>query len=158
MLVRPLTTQERAEMPGYTHVAIVTADDLTQVTAAAAQAITLCALKKGDIILRAIGDPVDPFRNTADAAFNSDTVSLGDSGSATRHLAATEANLNGTYLKVIGNTAFLYTAVDSLILTVNSMAGKSLVNINRGEYHAFFALCRSSFVSNAIARKGIAKP
>jgi|SRR5262245_12184120 len=158
MLVRPLTTNEKAEMPGYTHIAIVTADDLTQATAAAAQVINLCGLKKGDMIQRAIGDPVVPFQATGDAAFNSDTVSLGDTGSATRHLAATEANANGTFLKVAGNTAFLYTAADTLQLTVNSMAAKSLVNINRGEYHAFFALCRSSDVSNAIARKGIAKP
>lgn len=157
MLVRTLTTNERAELPAYTHVAIITADDLTQATANTAQTIDLCALKAGDIIARAIGVPVTPFRNTLDAAFNSDTVSFGDTGSATRHLAATEANVNGTFLRVIGNTAFLYTTADTLRVTVNSMAAKSLVSINRGEYHIFFALVRSDFVSNAVARRAISK-
>jgi hypothetical protein len=144
-------------MPGFTHVAIVTANDLTQATAAAAQVFNLCGIKAGDIMYRAVGIPVVPFQNTLDAAFNADTVSLGDTGSAARHLAATEANANGTFLRVMGNTAFLYTAADTLQLTVNSMAAKSLSNINRGEYHAFFCLTRTDDVSRAIARTAATK-
>jgi hypothetical protein len=156
MLVRPLSTNERAETPGFTHVAIITANDLTQATAAAAQVFNLCGIKAGDIMYRAVGVPVVAFQNTLDGAFNSDTVSLGDTGSATRHLAATEAN-NAGPLRVIGNTAFLYTAADTLQLTVNSMAAKSLSNINRGEYHAFFCLSRTDDISKAIARTGPTK-
>jgi hypothetical protein len=157
MLVRPLTTNERAEIPGFTHIAIITANDLTQTTVATAQAFTLCGVKAGDILYRAIGEPVVPFQNTLDAAFNSDTVSLGDTGLATRHLAATEANQNGTFLKVMGNTPYLYTAADSLIATVNSMAAKALNNINRGEYHFLFCLTRSRLISDAVVRTGPTK-
>jgi hypothetical protein len=139
-------------MPGFTHVVIVTANDLTQATAAAAQVFNVCGVLAGDILYRAIGVPVVPFQNTLDAAFNADTVSFGDTGSAARHLAATEANANGTFLRVIGNTAFLYTAADTLQVTVNSMAAKSLSNINRGEYHVFFCLTRSDKISSSIAR------
>ena len=158
MIVRPLTTNERAELPGFTHVIVITANDLTQATANTAQTFDAFALLAGDIIAKAIGDPVVPFQNTGDAAFNSDTVSIGDTGSGTRHTAATEANANGSYAKVQGNTAFLYTAADKLRITVNSMAAKSLANLNRGEYHAFVSLVRTGDVSRAIARTQPTKP
>jgi len=37
LIVRPLTTNERAELPGFTHVIVITANDLTQATANTAQ-------------------------------------------------------------------------------------------------------------------------
>jgi hypothetical protein len=157
MLLRPLTTNERAETPGFTHVVIITANDLTQATVATAQAFTVVPIAKNDVILRAFGNPVVPFQNTLDGAFNSDTVSVGDTGSATRYTAATEANANGAFAPVLGNTPFLYAAADSLVVTVNSMAAKSLSNINRGEYHVFLSWFRSSYVSNAIARTAPSK-
>jgi len=158
MFVRPLTTNERAENPGFTHHVRITADDLTQATANTAQTFNAFPILKGDVIWRAMAIPVVPFQNTGDAAFNSDTVSVGDGGSATRYTAATEANANGTYLPAIGNTAFLYTAADNLVITVNSMAAKSLVNINRGEYHVLVQLFRSTDLTNAIAKARINKP
>jgi hypothetical protein len=163
MIVRPLNTNERAEMPGFTHVAVITANDLTQVTAATAQLIDLCAVQKDDIVYRSIGVPVVPFQNTADAAFNSDTISFGDDGLITRHYAAAEANWNNgagsgvNAVETMGNTAYQYTAAAILRLGVNSMAAKSLVNLNRGEYHCFFCLTRPSRMSNAIARTGPTK-
>jgi hypothetical protein len=156
MLVRPLSTNERAETPGFTHVAIITANDLTQATAAAAQVFSVCGVKAGDIIYRSVGVPVVPFQNTLDAGFNSDTVSFGDATLITQHFAATEAN-NAGPLRIMGNTAVLYTAANTLQIGVNSMAAKSLANINRGEYHVFFCLSRTDDVSKAIARTGPTK-
>lgn len=158
MIVRPLTTNERAELPGFTHVIVITANDLTQTANNTAQTFDTFGLLAGDIVAKAVGVPVVPFQNTADPAFNSDTVSIGDTGSATRHTAATEANANGTYLRVMGNTAFLYTAADKLRITVNSMTGKKLSDLNRGEYHAFISLVQTDKVSNAIARTQPTKP
>ncbi len=157
MLVRPLTTNERAETPGFTHVARITADDLTTTANATAQAITLCALKALDVVGRVMGIARTPFQNTADAAFNSDTVSIGDSGSATRWGAGVEANANGTFLNQFSTTAVLYTANDSLIVTINSMTAKALNNINRGEYYVLFQLIRALDVVNAIAAARISK-
>jgi hypothetical protein len=158
MLVRPLTTNERAEIQGFTHVAIVTANDLTQATAATAQTLDIVALKAGDIIYRALGVPAVPFQATSDPTlFNSDTVSVGDTAGVATHCAAQEANVNGTVLRSMGNTAKLYAAADVLRVTFNSMTGKSLVNLNRGEYHVFFCLTRSDNLSNAIARTGMTK-
>jgi hypothetical protein len=139
-------------------VVIITANDLTQATVATAQAFTVVAIAKNDVILRAFGNPVVPFQNTLDPAFNSDTVSVGDTGSATRFTTATEANANGAFAPVLGNTPFLYAANDSLVITVNSMAAKALASINRGEYHVFLSWFRSSYVSNAIARTAPSKP
>lgn len=157
MIVRPLTTNERAEVPGFTHVIVITANDLTQAVVATAQTFDVFALLAGDIIAKAIGVPVVPFRDASDATFNSDTVSIGDTGLATRHTAATESNGNGTFLRVQGNTSFLYTAADKLRITVNSMVAKALVNIDIGEYHAFVSLVRTDDVSKAIARTGMNK-
>jgi len=158
MLLRPLTTNERAETPGFTHVARITADDLTQATAAAAQTIDLCTLNKNDIILRAAGYIRVPFENTLDAAFNTSTVSIGDTGGVAALAAAGEANKNAaTPVNTLGSTAKIYTAADTLRVTVNSMSGKSLVNINRGEYYVFVSLSRLAFVANAMAAARISK-
>jgi len=158
MIVRPLSTNERAEMPGYTHVGIIDADDVTNATVTTAQAITLCALKKGDILLRAIGYPKAGFQNTADSANNSTTASLGDTGSATRYLAAGESNANAAGITpVIGNTPYLLPAADSLQITVTPKTGTALNVLNRGEYHVYFALCRPSIIANAIGASRIDK-
>lgn len=158
MKFRPLTTNERAETPTFTHVAIITADDLTQATANTLQTITLCALAAGDVVQRVMWYLRRAFENTADAAFNSDTVSVGDTAAVTTHLAAAEANINGTeIIWRTGNTAVLYTAADVLTVTINSMAAKSLVNINRGELLLFFSLSRVKFAVDAIASSQIAK-
>jgi hypothetical protein len=158
MKVRPLTTNERAETPGFTMVAVLTADDLTQATLAALQTITICALQTGDVIQRVAWYLRIPFQNTLDVGFNTTTVSVGDTAAVTTHLTAAEANINLTeIIWRIGNTPVLYVAPDILTVTFNSMAAKALVNINRGELHLFFALSRLKFVSDAMAAVGIAK-
>ena len=144
-------------MPGYTHVVIITADDLTTTATNTAQAFTV-ALKTGDQILRMAWYLITPFQNTGDAAFNSDTISLGDNASATTHLSAAEANANGTYVTWrTGNTVVLYTAADTFKITVNSMTGKALNNINRGELRIFVAICRIKNVSDAMPAVSISK-
>lgn len=160
MLLRPLTTNERAETPGFTHVARITADDLTNATVAAAQTIDLAALAKNDIILRVAGYIRVPFQNTLDAAFNSTTVSIGDTSGVAALAAAGEANANGTFVNTLGTVLTggkLYTAADTFRVTFNSMAGKALNNLNRGEYYVFAAICRLSEVANAMAAARISK-
>ena|SRR5439155_14152665 len=158
MKFRPLSTNERAETPGYTHVGIITADDLTQATANTLQTITFTALRAGDAVLGVFWYLKTPFRNTADAAFNSDTISLGDTAAVTTHLTAAEANANGTFVTFrLGTTGVLYTAADILTVTINSMAAKSLVNINRGELLVFYRLSRVKDSGDALAATAIAK-
>jgi hypothetical protein len=158
MNVKPLTTNERAETPGFTHVAIITADDLKQATANTAQTITLFALAAGDVVKRIGWYLRVPFQNTADAAFNTTTASVGDTAAVTTHLAAAETNLNGT--EIIWRTGVvnvLYTAADIFTITFNAMAAKSLVNLNRGELILFVSLERMKYVADAVASSSIAK-
>ena len=161
MLLRALTTNERAETPGFTHVARITADDLTQATLAAAQTIDLATLAKNDIILRAAGYVRVPFGyypgGTLNTSFNTDTVSIGDTSGVAALVAAGEANVNGTYVNTLGSTAKLYTAQDTLRVTFNSMAGFNLSQLNRGEYYVFVSLCRLADVANAMAAARISK-
>jgi len=160
MLLRPLTTNERAETPGFTHVARITADDLTQGTLGAAQTIDLATLAKNDIILRVAGYIRVPFQNTLDGAFNTTTVSIGDTSGVAALAAAGEANANGTFVNILGLVlpgGKIYTAADTFRVTFNSMAGKALMNLNRGEYYVFVAICRLAEVANAMAAARISK-
>ena len=98
------------------------------------------------------------FENTADAAFNSDTISVGDDAGVATHLAAQEANINGTeIIYATGNTVVLYTAASNLKVTVNSMAAKSLSNLNRGELLLLFGFSRLKEIGNGVPAPRYAK-
>jgi hypothetical protein len=159
MIFRALSTNERAEAPGYTHICEITADDLTQVTVAAAQTITVSTFNAGDQMIRVFWYLKRPFENTADAAFNATTVSVGDTAAVTTHLVAAEANLNGTEIIYrTGNTTVLYTAADILTVTFNSMAAKALVNLNRGDLVLLFGRSRLRELGDSLASPRYTKP
>lgn len=106
--------------------------------------IALPQLAAGDEIMQMELHLITPFENTADAAFNSDTLSFGDAGSATRFFSAVELNKNGTYV-VDSNysTPFFYTAAGQFVLTMNSMTAKSLSNLNAGKAVIYVKLFRA---------------
>jgi hypothetical protein len=156
---RPLSLNEEAMAPGFSHIGIITTEDLTQATVAAAQTITLAPINAGDVVLRVFWRLRAPFQQTTDATFNSDTISVGDSASITTYLTAAEANLNGAYVTYrFSGTAVLYTANDNILVTVNSMAAKALVNLNRGELHLFFGLARLKGISDSAPLPKYNKP
>lgn len=159
MKLRVLTTNERAESPGYTHVLVITADDLTVTTVATLQTLTVCPLNAGDQIMRVAWHLRRAFENTADAAYAVQTVSVGDDAGVATHLAAGEVNINGTELIWrTGNTVVLYTAGSNLTVTFTApAAGKAVASLNRGELLIYFALSRLKFISDAIASSQIAK-
>lgn len=159
MITRPLTTNERAETPGFTHIVVLTADDLTQATNNTAQAFVPFALKINDIIGRVQDFVVTSFQNSADAAHNTTTRSLGDTASATQYTAAAEMNTNGTVVaSKFSNTAVgPYTTASNFTITINSMAGKALLAVNRGVYVVLVQLLRGQLVVNACTPAPIAK-
>lgn len=145
-------------MPDYSHVVVLTANDLTQTTVNTLQSFTAFALKAGDQIKRVTWYLKRAFENTLDAAFNSATISIGDNAAVTTHLAAAEANVNGTeIIWRTGNTVVLYTAADIFKITVNSMAAKALNDINRGELLIFVSLTRVKNVADAVASTQLSK-
>jgi hypothetical protein len=159
MIFRTLTTNERAESCGFTHVGVVTADDLTQTTVTIAQLITFCALVAGDQVVRVAWYLKKAFQNTADAADNATTASVGDTAAVGTHLAPAIINVNGAIvIWRAGNTAVLYTAGDKLTVNFIPTTGKALSALNRGELHVYFALSRLKNISDAIGPASPVKP
>lgn len=94
------------------------------------------ALNASDVVAKTELHLTTPFQNTADAAFNSDTISFGDTTTATRFINASEANLNGTEVIDVtpgAVTNAIYTAAGQLQLTLNAMANKTVSNLNAGQ-------------------------
>jgi hypothetical protein len=116
--------------------------DLTQTTANTAQTITIpvpagWAVSGGWIKL------IAPFRDPADAALNTTTLSLGDSSSATLWSTARELNANGASVPFAAFTSTVgkaYTAADTFRMQFGSMAAKTLAQLTQGEVHIFVRL------------------
>lgn len=136
--IRPLTVQEVAAMDGFTHIATVTAGDLTQATANTAQTLDHGPIPLGsnaqvEVRLKT------PFENPSDAAFNSTTVSAGDEDSTTSLLAAQQVNKNGAFITVArGALSAVYAADKTFRTTWSSMAAKNLNALTKGQLDIVF--------------------
>ncbi len=159
MLNRPLATNEIADNGGFTHVAVVTPNDLTNATNAGAQTITICSLKAGDIIGKVLWRAKTFFKNSADAAFNTSTMSIGNTATGVAaHIAAIEVNDNaGAKVKEgFSNTAIgPYVANDSLTVTFNSMAAKNLLALDAGEVVILYQIQRPAVIEEAVGGTAI---
>jgi hypothetical protein len=139
MKFSPLTEEERAAS-GFTHRLDFSYADIpagiANNTSTTWTTGYLPAIRAGDVHRECELHLTTPFSHSTDAAFNSCTLSYGTNTTATRYISASETNLNGTeVLNVIPGTNpnDVYTAAGYLILTLNSMASKSLSNLNRGQ-------------------------
>lgn len=107
--------------------------------------ITLPTPVAGDEVISAHLHVTEAFQNTADAAFNSTTVSLGDTNSATRFFSAVQVNANGSVVPdSTEQTDYIYTTPYQLVLTMNSMTAKSLSNLNKGKAYIEMKIFRPS--------------
>src|SRR5882724_11863589 len=140
MKFAPLTIEEQASTGGFTHrldfnyrdIPAGIANNTSKVWAAG----YLPALVASDIMIKTELHLTTAFSDASDAAFNSSTLSLGDATTATRFINASEANVNGTeVLNVIpgANQNVIYTAAGQLQLTLNSMTGKSISDLDAGQ-------------------------
>ena len=149
--VRPLSTFECADS-GCNYAATVTADALTTTATATAQTLTIVSLKAGDAIDRVFWRLKTTFQDASDAAFNTDTMSIGDTATGVaKWIAAKEVNENGTeilyFANFVGGT--VYTAADSFTMTFNSQTGKALNDLDTGEVELYFHLVRASRLEKA---------
>jgi hypothetical protein len=132
MKITPLGLQEQAARGGnyeveYSH------EDLTEAAANTAQTLTVTIAAK--MSAQVVEHVIDvPFKDASDAAFNSTTVIVGDGGSTNRLLTSTELNENGTEVlfKKGTGTDYVFTADDTIDITIASMAAKSLSDIDTG--------------------------
>ena len=152
MRFTPLTEAEAAAS-GFTHRLDMSYTDIPPGLAAAAAYVwnvpPMPGVKASDIVKSVEMHVTTKFQNTADAAFNSDTVSLGDATLATRFLSAVEVNFNGTaVVDTIPGAApnYVYTAAAQIQLTMNSMAAKTLSSLNKGALYILFNILRAAGV------------
>lgn len=157
--LRPLATNEQAGNAGFTHVATLTANDLTTTTNNTAQTFTLATLKPGDIVVKTAWCLRTAFKDASDAAFNTNTFSIGDTATGVAaHISAIETNENGTEVSYgFNNTAVLYTAADTVTATFNAMSGKNLNNIDVGEVTIFVQILRLNNLAASVAATTLTK-
>jgi hypothetical protein len=133
---------------GFTHKAIVTHEDLTESTADTDQTLSLLALEAGDVVTTAAIKLVTPFEDAGDAALDDTKVQLGDSSDDDEYVAATQVNENDTAVGFVAaapaSVPFAYTAASAVELLVESMAAKSLSNIDTGELHVYLGVTKLS--------------
>ena len=151
IIVRPLSTFEAADS-GCNYMATVTADALTVTATATAQTLTIASLKAGDAIDRIYWKLKTTFQDASDSAFNTDTMSIGDTATGvTKWIAAKEVNENGTeslyFAQFVGGT--FYTAADSITMTFNSQTAKALNDLDTGEVELFWHLVRPGRLERA---------
>lgn len=119
---------------------VITHEDLTETTANTAQVIELMTKGAGKSVELVKSQVITPFQDASDAAFNTTPLTVGDAGDADRLLTSQEVNVNGTEVLVKKGTGTVYepSSDTAINLTVGSMSGKSLSNIDTGEVHLYF--------------------
>lgn len=157
MKFAPMVLEEIAASGGFTHrLDLSVADIPAGLALAAANTIWLTApggpnvvlptFDAGTIVKRVLLHLTTPFKNTAQSGFNSSTISIGDTGSATKFVSAVQINENGT--EVIdtfpGTENSIYTASLQMVVTLNAMAGFSSSTLNVGKLYALFAIERAA--------------
>ena len=148
MKITALSLQELASNRPWTHRAVLTPSDITMATANTEQVFTLFTTQRGDQIL-GFGFNLDvPFSNSADAAYNTTTIRIGDQDDDDIYLVATELNLNGTEVYQGYNSGDFtqatgtYDAAKAIWVTLGAQTGKSLTSLNLGRVIILMALFR----------------
>lgn len=156
----PLALQEITSYAGFTHICPITADNLTMATNATAQTIQLSPLPIGTYVYKVEFRLVRPFKNSADAAFNTTTASMGDTSGVASMITAKELNANGAFITVpalMNTPTGPYAALDALNITFNAMAAKKLLDINIGELHILAQLFIPKSLSDVKRESAISK-
>lgn len=125
-----------------THALRITHEDLTETTADTDQTLTI-AVKDGDLFAVSCAKLKTPFEDASDAAFNSTQITIGDGGDPDRFVAQTQINANGTEIDYIVGTAtqaggYAFNADDTVDILIESMAAKSLSDLDTGEIIIYF--------------------
>lgn len=127
---------------GANFMAELTHEDLTQATAATADAVGLLTVPAFTVVQVVATQVLESFEDISDVAFNATVLEVGDSGDADRLLVSQQLNENGS--TVLGKAGvaggFVYTAATPLLATFGSMAAKSLVNIDKGKVRIFLKI------------------
>lgn len=134
--------EEEVAATGANLLVILTHEDLTESTVNTAQAIDLFTKGNGRTVKLVRSKIVTAFEDASDAALNTTTLIVGDSGDDDRLLASQELNENGTEVEIKEGTGTTHapTSDTTYQATFGSMSGKKLSDIDTGEVHLFFNL------------------
>lgn len=135
---KPLLDHESAGSGGMNRQIEILAADLTETAANTSQDFVLAELEEGDSLFKAAYHLKEAFENTSDAAFNSNTLEVGDTDDPNSALTAKELNKNGTEILAsvtpnsLSTVPKAFVADKQVLVRINSMAAKSLVDIDTG--------------------------
>lgn len=133
MITEYLNMEEMRQ--GFTHRFRIKPEDLTETAVTTAQTISLYTLGAAEVLRNAANVVKVELEDQSDAAFNSVTAALQDSGGSGNLIAAHETNANGTVVPhaITDGTPTLYTGADAIDLVLTPTTGKALANIDKGE-------------------------
>ncbi len=129
----PLNSTER-EQGGFTDRFIVAKTDLTDAVAGEAQTLVLAVLPIGTLV-GAVAVRLTTAFNSADAAYVSTALTVGDDGTANLFLTSQELNAQGTtvFNKAGTGTLKAYDAANNLKATFTPTAAKKLADLTSGQ-------------------------
>jgi hypothetical protein len=131
----------------YTHKLVIDHTDLTNSTNSAAQTIEVLTAPANTVVQAAATKLVVPFENTADTAFSSTTLEIGDGVDPDRYIVSQELNVNGTEILAKANantTPHAYAAADTVDCVFTPSSGKNLAALNKGELHVYLRVAALS--------------
>jgi hypothetical protein len=135
---------------GYNYRFVIDHPDLTNATNAAAQDITLITLPANSVVKSAATFLRTPFADTADNAFNTTALIVGDSVDPDRFITSQELNVNGTEVLAkaqASTTPHAYATATAVVANFASMSGKNLAALNAGEVHIFLEVAQLDSLS-----------
>jgi hypothetical protein len=146
-----ITNEEKTSSGGFTHRLDFSYRDIptgiANNTAKTWGAGYLPAVAASDIVFKTELHLTTPFKDASDSAFNTSTISFGDTTTATRFINASEANLNGTEVIDVepgAVTNAIYTAAGQLQLTLNAMANKTVSDLDVGQAYILVEIHRGA--------------
>lgn len=148
MKVSPMFNETAAQDGGNIEV-VVTHDDLTVATVDTGQVLNLFTVKAGETIELRREELITPFEDTADAASLTTAITVGDAGSANRHLTTTELNRNGTEVLSKAGTGTIYAPTSDTVVTLTvavPTTGKNIAAYNKGEVRLVFRHTRPRYL------------
>lgn len=139
--MRPLSEQEQAAHDGYTHLATIGVAELTDTVAGEAQTLDIGNCPVGGQVKISAHLPT-PF-DSADAAYDTMALTIGDGTTPNSYLASMELNVRGT--EVIDKTGSLVgpttsTVVTPIRCTFTPKAAKKLSDLTTGLLYLFVKL------------------
>lgn len=143
MYCKALSDIEKATL-GVSHIASITANDLTTATANTEQVLNLMAIPTDAFIEKVEARLIVPFEDVSDAALDSVTIDIGHTDNDDEWVAAAELCKNGTEITQpkYSNTAVgPFAASKYVTATFAATAGKLLSNVDKGEIQILLRLC-----------------